>query len=153
MCLSGLRSWRNLGDVIASAFALVCHGNIHNKPNIPAFLVELRRTAFERIYSGDKNLAIFLGRPPRMCKRFSYFQVPSCSASWDAADSQPITQLEVQDWCANTEINYRAGTHWSALCASIKEEILELLFSEDRSYHAQKARSATQTLQHLYKNS
>jgi len=30
-------------------------------------------------------------------------------------------------------MNYRAETRWSALCASIKEEIMELLFDRNRT--------------------
>ena len=142
--LSGLHSWRSLGDVIASLFALGYHENIQTKPDVPPFLVELRRTAFARIYSGDKNVAIFLGRPPRMSKRFSCFQIPSGRANSETDISGPGDQRRIQDWDPNVEISYRAETRWSALCASIKEDILELLFSQDRSHDTLKARSVVE---------
>lgn len=127
-------------------FALGYHENIQAKQDVPPFLVELRRTAFARIYSADKNLAIFLGRPPRMSKRFSYFQLPSGRANSGADISGRVNQHRFQDWDLDAEINYRAETRWSALCASIKEDILELLFGQDRSHDAQKARSVVELL-------
>ncbi|KAJ5130432.1 uncharacterized protein N7515_006471 [Penicillium bovifimosum] len=109
-------SWRKLGDAISSTFALGYHENIETKPNIPPFLQELRKTAFARIYSADKNIAIFLGRPPRMNKRFCHFQIPSCH-------NAPHSRA----WSSDAQAGYRADTRWSALCASLKEEIWELL--------------------------
>ncbi|KAJ5155591.1 hypothetical protein N7492_008394 [Penicillium capsulatum] len=121
-------SWRKLGDVISSTFALGYHENLEAKPGIPRFLVELRKTAFARIYSADKNIAIFLGRPPRMNKRFCHFQIPSCQTS-----VQP-TPIAGSDWDPEAKAGYRSDTRWSALCASLKEEIWELL--QDKQDHA-----------------
>jgi hypothetical protein len=126
--------------VIASAFALGYHEDIQSKPDVPPFLVELRKTAFARIYSGDKNVAIFLGRPPRMSKRFSCFQIPSGRANSEIDVSGPENYYEIQDWDSDVEISYRAESRWSALCASIKEDILELLVGQDHSLDTQKAR-------------
>ena len=139
--LLGIRSWRSLGDVIASAFALGYHENAQSKPEVPPFLVELRQTAFARMYSADKNVAIFLGRPPRMSKRFSCFQIPSGRAYSEIESSGLGHHHHALDWDHNLEISYRAESRWSAQCASIKEDILELLFEQDRGHDAQKARS------------
>lgn len=93
------------------------HEDIDAKPNIPFFLSQLRKTAFARIFSADKNVSIFLGRPPRMTKRFSNFQIPS---------SFPELQSDLYNWDPNQDAGFLAETRWSALCASLKEEILEL---------------------------
>ncbi|KAJ5748421.1 uncharacterized protein N7511_010117 [Penicillium nucicola] len=121
-------SWRKLGDAISSTFALGYHENIEAKPGIPKFLMELRKTAFARIYSADKNIAIFLGRPPRMNKRFCHFQIPSCKNAPNSLD-----------WTADAEAGYGADTRWSALCASLKEEIWELLQDKHDPGCAQRA--------------
>ncbi|RAK98555.1 fungal specific transcription factor domain-containing protein [Aspergillus ibericus CBS 121593] len=110
-------SWRKIGDVISSIFHLGYHDDIDAKPDAPDFLTQLRKTAFARIYSTDKNLASFLGRPPRMTKRFSTLQIPS---------SFPDPQGDSTAWDPNAKASYRAETRWSALCASLKEEISEL---------------------------
>ncbi|EKV07324.1 ATP adenylyltransferase, C-terminal [Penicillium digitatum] len=122
-------SWRKLGDAISSTFALGYHENIEIKAGLPPFLKELRKTAFARIYSADKNVAIFLGRPPRMNKRFCHFQIPSCRNAKEGS----------ADWTPDAEPGYRADTRWSALCASLKEEIWELLQDKHHPSCAQRA--------------
>lgn len=97
----------------------------------PRFIVELRKTAFGRVYSADKNISLFLGRPLRLSKRFCHFQVPDSRLPIDC-DSSSTTQLEPLEssqWAPNSKMNYRAETAWTALCASVKEDIMELLFS------------------------
>jgi hypothetical protein len=91
--------------------------------------MELRKTAFARIYSADKNIAIFLGRPPRMNKRFCHFQIPSCRNAQNSLE-----------WTVDAEAGYGADTRWSALCASLKEEIWELLQDKHDPGCAQRAR-------------
>lgn len=95
--------------------------------------MELRKTAFARIYSADKNIAIFLGRPPRMSKRFCHFQIPSCQTEVKPGGS-------ANDWAPDAKAGYRADTRWSALCASLKEEVWELLQDKQDATCAQKAR-------------
>lgn len=122
----GYYLWRKLGDVISTTFALGYHENVESRPHTPPFLVELRKTAFARIYSADKNISLFLGRPLRMSKRFCHFQIP------DTVSSLP-NGTSIHEWCRDSKMNYRAETRWSALCASIKEEIMELLFDRNRT--------------------
>ncbi|KUJ09037.1 uncharacterized protein LY89DRAFT_318376 [Mollisia scopiformis] len=126
-------AWRKLGDVIASIYALGYHENIEARSNTPPFLTELRKTVFARAYSGDKNVAIFLGRPPRMSTKFAYFQIPSARANPESGEFLQDREVRVQAWDPACEMNYRAETRWSALCAFIKEDILELLYSGRRN--------------------
>ncbi|KAK2604206.1 hypothetical protein N8I77_007154 [Diaporthe amygdali] len=126
-------SWRRLGDVIASVYALGYHQKIETNRHTPFFLAELRRAAFATIYSADKNVAIFLGRPPRMSKRFCYFQTPM---------TEPLDQYETAyKWPPGVEISYRAEMRWSALCACLKEEVMELLFKKRSGEILEKASS------------
>ncbi|KAJ5348388.1 uncharacterized protein N7506_001641 [Penicillium brevicompactum] len=113
----GYSSWRKIGDVISSIFAIGYHEDIDAKPDVPFFLAQLRKTAFARIFSADKNVSTFLGRPPRMSKRFSNFQIPS---------SFPAPQQNLDTWDPDQDASFLAETRWSALCAFLKEEILEL---------------------------
>ncbi|UNI13592.1 hypothetical protein JDV02_000320 [Purpureocillium takamizusanense] len=118
--------WRRLGDVISTTFAIGYHESVESRPHTPPFLVELRKTAFARIYSADKNISLFLGRPLRMSKRFCQFQIP------DTPPRGPDGTSAVHEWNEDSAMSYRAETRWSALCASIKEEIMELLFDRSR---------------------
>ena len=127
----GYRYWRLLGDVVASISALGYHENNENKPGTPRFLVELRKTVFARTYSADKNVSIFLGRPLRMSKRFCHFQIPRCQSGVE--DHSPADQQGgIHEWKPDACLSYSAETRWSALCALVKEDILEILF--DRSH-------------------
>lgn len=68
-----------------------------------------------------------------MSKRFVCFQIPS-------ADVNSENVSETQDWCLNSTMSYRAETRWSALCATLKEDILELLYSGYGRHDAEKIR-------------
>jgi hypothetical protein len=74
-----------------------------------------------------------------MSKRFCYFQVPRCSSS-DEVSSSTNDQHGIGDWSPDAHMSYEAETRWSAICASVKEEILELLFDRNRSDCVEKAK-------------
>ncbi|KAI5924560.1 hypothetical protein F4810DRAFT_129970 [Camillea tinctor] len=137
--------WRRLGDVISATFALGYHENNDAKPGTPPFLVELRKTAFARIYSADKNIALFLGRPLRMSKRFCYFQLPKVPLQEGYNSSSPDEQLDIQEWNPNSMMSLRGETRWSALCASVKEEIIEILFDRTCSNYSERIRTLRAT--------
>jgi hypothetical protein len=81
-----------------------------------------------------------------MSKRFSYFQIPSGRTDSEINTSGPGARDQMQDWNPDAKINYRAESRWSALCATIKEDILELLIVKDRSLNPQRAMSVAQLL-------
>jgi len=120
----GYHSWRRIGDVISSTFALGYHENLEAKPDVPPFLTEMRKTASARIYSADKNLAIFLGRPPRMCKRFCHLHLPS---SWIGFETLAYGHTPNADGDEEIKATYCGDTRWSVICASLKEDIMEML--------------------------
>ncbi|KAH7084001.1 hypothetical protein FB567DRAFT_96175 [Paraphoma chrysanthemicola] len=107
-------SWRKLGDVVSSLFALGYHEQLGDITSTPPFLRELRHVVFSRAYSADKNCSIFLGRPPRMLKRY-------CE-----------TAQEKETWSADEHFTYRADTRVHFICASLKDDILDLQ-KEDQS--------------------
>ncbi|OQD95465.1 hypothetical protein PENSOL_c020G00087 [Penicillium solitum] len=130
-------SWRRMGDVASSLFALGYHEKIdEGMHNIPIFLAELRRACFARIYAADKSLAIFLGRPPRIVKEYCFFQLPThLEARNDeyaaGFDNPTQSSLSNVNWGTSSRtqdnpepINYTADTRCSALFASLKEEVL-----------------------------
>ncbi|KAL2272105.1 hypothetical protein FJTKL_08322 [Diaporthe vaccinii] len=46
--------------------------------------------------------------------------------------------LQPHEWHPDSAIDYRSETRWSALCASIKEDIMELLFDRGRTHRSSK---------------
>lgn len=135
-----MQSWRKLGDAIASAFALGYHETLHGKADVPTFLIDLRRTAFARLYSADKNVAIFLGRPPRMSKKFCHFRLPKSVPDADNISREDLSDAE--SWSPDTNMSYRAETRWSAICARLKEDVLEQRMNPDSSQVNSETRSS-----------
>ncbi|KAL4899919.1 hypothetical protein BDW74DRAFT_188810 [Aspergillus multicolor] len=125
-------SWRKLGDLISSIYALGYHEKLlDGNRGPPCFVAEMRKAVFARAYSGDKNVAIFVGRPPRMNKHFCHFQVPSCSPSsdvWLLSDYRlgQGSGSHVCDWDPDTKASFMAESRWTALCATLKENLLYL---------------------------
>src|SRR6478736_6604121 len=76
----GYESWRRLGDLSSSLFALGYHQQLESSGPIPPFLRSLRQAAFACSYSADKNVSIFLGRPPRISRKFCHFRQLSLDA-------------------------------------------------------------------------
>lgn len=77
-----------------------------------------------------------------MSKRFCHFQTPNCIL----ADGTFSTDEEYRNeiWHPETAMSYRADSRWGALCASVKEEIIEMLFDRNRSNVSERA-NALQT--------
>lgn len=141
-----------MGDVASSLFALGYHEKVNEEvQNIPTFLAELRRACFARIYTADKSLAIFLGRPPRIVKEYCCLQLPALATISAEETPRPdhVTQLGLRGTGTRSRggragrvecINYTADTHCSALFASLKEEIL-LMFQASHLNKTEKIRS------------
>src|ERR1700744_5806938 len=128
-----------MGDLASSLFALGYHEEIDNTSQIPNYVAELRKAAVARIYTADKSLAIFLGRPPRIIKAYCNFRIPSnIPELWDVDNTvadpagNPLAQ-ETSDHDTDMHaprddemINHTADTRCAAMFASLKEEILAL---------------------------
>jgi hypothetical protein len=84
-------------------------------------------------------MSLFLGRPCRINGRFCNFQIPSNGSDLQriGLDAGPPENGNI--WAPNEEINYIADTKWSAVCAVLKEEILELFRDSDREKQLRKA--------------
>ncbi|KAH6887073.1 hypothetical protein B0T10DRAFT_530370 [Thelonectria olida] len=121
--------WRKVGDVTSTLCALGYHEKIdEHASNIPPFIAELRRAAFARIFSADKSLAIFLGRPPRITKSYCHFQLPSnLPHVWQESISQDASSRVVGQLDSAEPISYTADTRCSALFAYLKEDVLQIL--------------------------
>ena len=129
-CIPGYYSWRQLGDVIGTLFALGYHEEVNNDGQASLFQRDLGRAALSRTYSADKNLAIFLGRPPRLRFRYCQRQLPIYHGkqNWIAEDRPSASQTT---WPPSESFDYIADTRWSAVCATMKEQILDLSQEKD----------------------
>ncbi|VUC24616.1 unnamed protein product [Clonostachys rosea] len=107
-------AWRRLGDVASSLFALGYHQDTHGGSSIPDFLKGLRSSTFAVSYSADKNVSIFLGRPPRINQKF-------CQFSRTGPDS-----YFSHEWPPDAKFDSKAESRWAAICAVLKEDILDI---------------------------
>lgn len=100
--------------------------------DLPEFLINIRRTALARAYSADKNWSVFLGRPPRLGKKFCHLNaILRQSAGLEEEAHSPLGHhRDVLRWHAGSKMSVWAETRWTAACASLKEEILDI-FSEE----------------------
>lgn len=126
-----------MGDLATSLVTLGYHEKIDQQaPNVPDFVLELRKAIFARIYWADKTLSIFMGRPPRILLGFCNFQAPLLRMNGNSY------QPEV--------INYVADTRCSARFAVVKEHSLEIFRKRHASDQAEMVDRARQDLEQLW---
>ena len=134
--MPGYLSWRKLGDVAASLYALGYHQQQTEAfRTAPPFLRELRQTAFCRTYSADKNVSIFLGRPPRILRKFCHFDLPgTLMQPAQRASRRPAI------WDPTEGLSFVTDSKWAALCGILKEDILDLFAEESYEERARRGK-------------
>ena len=111
--------------MISSLYALGYHERIETG-SCPEFLRDLRRTAFASVYSADKNVSIFLGRPHRIHRRYCTRGALSYLKDYTDDHSRESDGPENAQPPTTTDFDYRIEAWWTAQCAVLKERILEL---------------------------
>ncbi|KAE9575718.1 hypothetical protein CGMCC3_g8275 [Colletotrichum fructicola] len=130
-----LVTWRRLGDLISCLLALGYHEEMDSTNSLPGFVTSLRKSAYAYSYTADKNLSIFLGRPPRIHPKFGRFHVAYLNVS-----GQMENEAQSPLWDATTPFDFQAEAQWSATCAAIKEEVLHPLSESPSEHRSQKLR-------------
>ncbi|GKZ30493.1 hypothetical protein AbraIFM66950_009332 [Aspergillus brasiliensis] len=124
--------WRCMGDVSSMFFALGLHQEDSGLEAIyPFYQVELRRRYASQIYSMDKTISTFLGRPPRISGSYCANTMPA-----DIDDEvllldgdeleEALRNLDANGW--NTDRQFRGAT-WrriKLIISQFREEILGL---------------------------
>src|SRR6266550_8373557 len=125
------RTWQRLGDLTTILFTLGYHQLLESDDNAPFFLTELRRRVMVSAYCIDKELAIFLGRPPRICWQYCdltppldlrYNEVVAYSEERDAA----LAKLNENGRNADKLLTNHASKQSYLMLCIHKENILEL---------------------------
>ncbi|KAK8150437.1 hypothetical protein G3M48_001909 [Beauveria asiatica] len=125
--------YRKLGDVASSIFTLGYHQQVACDASLPAALKFTRQAAFAHAYSADKNVSIFLGRPPRLSKRLCHFPPIGLEAYFS------------HEWAEGTTLDFYEEARWAAMCAALKEDCLELLKEKGNNNVEKKARYIRET--------
>jgi chromatin structure-remodeling complex subunit RSC3/30 len=130
------RTWQKLGDLTTIVFALGLHQAGDDK-NIPFFLSELRKRIMIGAYGMDKDLALFLGRPPRICKQYCNIQSP-LDLTWEELIAAPtvrqaaLQKLDAQGWNTEGKLGSGARGRTIHLACLIREDILEMSIGQGR---------------------
>lgn len=125
----------------SSIFALGYHERVENNTPAPAFLKHLRQAAFARVYSAYKNVSIFFGRPPRIYQKYCCLDILRYRAEAHPYHNQHDDPRQYSSWDIYDKFDYMADTRWSASCAVIKEEILDLYREQNRDEKFRRAQS------------
>jgi hypothetical protein len=107
------------------------HQEIKADREAPFFLLELRKNAFASIYSADKDVATFLGRPPRISRHCCTPQLPldldSNEIVAEGNDLQKVLpKFDVNGWNRNGILSWASVARARMLMRYIREDILKL---------------------------
>lgn len=89
-----------------------------------------------RAYSADKNVSIFLGRPPRILRKSCHPNNIVCLAARVPTATTDIFGL-------TKGFSYVTDSRWFLICAVLKERILSLLDEDDAEAKSSEARYVT----------
>ncbi|KAJ6015273.1 hypothetical protein N7540_009864 [Penicillium herquei] len=124
------RSWRALGDLSTIVFSLGFNQPSPD-PYTPFWLSETRKRLMGHAFSSDKQLATFLGRPPRISWRFCNISLPLDLEFKDIIAEPEVRDLAISRLDANgwNEIENDRQAVWlrvSLIMGPVRESILEL---------------------------
>lgn len=107
------------------------HQEIKADGDVPFFLAELRKLTFAAIYSADKDVATFLGRPPRISHHYCNPQLPL-----DLEFHQVVAELsdlrllsnkfDEKGWNWDGVLSWATFARARLLMSFIREDVLEL---------------------------
>ncbi|KAJ5948345.1 hypothetical protein N7466_001360 [Penicillium verhagenii] len=128
------RSWRALGDLSTIIFSL----GLNQPPpdqNTPFWLLETRKRLMGSAFSSDKQLATFLGRPPRISWRFCDIALP-LDLSFAEIIAEPevrdraISRLDTDGWNTEESDTQAVWLRVSLIMGPVRESILELSLNQ-----------------------
>lgn len=125
-----------MGDLSTAVFALGLHEGIEANDRVPFYLAELRKREFCLAYSVDKLISTFLGRPPRITRRYCKFQLPAYLSDEEiiadeATRELALSKLDSHGWSTEGVFCRVLWTRSWMLRSIHREEILELYLGTD----------------------
>lgn len=127
--------WRSHGDLITAATGLGIH-----RDNSPSTISsEMKRRTWALVFSIDKTLAGFTGRPPGLSHRYN-----SCPLPLDLSDElllapkedrdRAIEMLDSNGWNQNGEFTAVTSIRCVMIYSLILSEILEISLGSDTNF-------------------
>jgi chromatin structure-remodeling complex subunit RSC3/30 len=104
---------------------------------IPLFLLEMRKRLMAETYILDKCLSTFLGRPPRICRRFCAFELPldlntDTLMGGSQIQQYALQKLDDEGWNTEGRVTVVVAQRWIVLMTFVQEDILELSLGHHR---------------------
>lgn len=138
------RAWFLIGHLSSAIAALGFHKGFSEESK-PPYVAELRKRVMALAHQRDKELATFVGRPPRLSRRYYTMDLPL-----DLPDSiiiGPVEQFETarakldeNGWSGNVMENPVSRLRADLLLSMIREEVLELSLGPQIPNIAEQAR-------------
>lgn len=130
----GFTCWKRLGDFISIVVATGLHGEIKPTTQVPFWLSECRKRTFGAAYIHDKSMANFLGRPPRLPRKYCTMQLPLDldfhQLQLSATDlEKEIERLDSNGWNTRGDLRSTVCVRTGVICHMLNEDILELTMS------------------------
>lgn len=123
--------WRRLGDFIAACTTKGLHTGSSVSSEVPFWLSEIRKRTVANAYNSDKTISSFMGRPPRLSRRYCSMQLPldinlTTLQLPTAQLAVEVERLDEDGWNTEGEARSNLFTRSSLVCNMIREDILEL---------------------------
>lgn len=135
MCIDiDYRCWRALGDLSTVIFTLGLN-QPSSDDDTPFWLSETRKRIMGSAYNADKQLATFLGRPPRLSWRFCNITLP-LDISFREVVAEPsvrdmaISRLDADGWSKTKSDSQAIWVRVALLMGPVRESILELSLNQ-----------------------
>ena len=149
--------WRKLGDISTAVFARGLHAH-RGALDEPFWLREVRRRGLAFAYGADKMLSTFVGRPPRISKRYCSIEVPlDLEYAELALEGDQLadvrSKLDATGWSLHiASAGERASAYIRPLLlgAFIREEVLELCLGPMPENLKEKAQSLIRQSKELF---
>lgn len=138
---SSPQTWNRLGELSTDIYALGLHRDTESPSGVPEFLLESRRRTFATAYRLDKNIATFLGRPPRLPARYSDCRLP-LDVSDDAFMTEngnlcyALDELDPAGWNTQGRFYRASWTRARSIISRFRDEILEVSLQKSTSQTA-----------------
>lgn len=148
--------WRKVGDLSTAIFAQGLHQENHrNSDQVPFWLNEMRRRGLANAYSIDKVLCTFVGRPPRISKRYCTVTLPLDLENHELALEgeelqRAINSIDENGWNTVTKDRRSAYQRSFIQCALLREEILEVCLGPQQADDTDRAHDIIRRNQKLH---
>ena len=140
--------WKRLGKLSTNILALGLHDDDGHALKVSFLLRELRRRVFAASYVIDKRLCTFLGRPPRISRRYG-----SCQLPLDLSDHQlladeasieiALSKLDSSGWNTSQVLCNASLLRAKCRLSQHREEVLELALGSAVERPEERVRYAT----------